>query len=214
MAHPTADESKARDPRVAARAAAAPDRPMSGSAPGGMEQDLPARARIIAPSLLLPAEVVLLELKPSLWYVVFESLPLASLGAVLVLLGLGVYELPNSVRQWGILLGISIIGLRVTAAFLQWLGRTYVLTDRRILTQYGVLSVAVECLGLEEIENLFVAQAAVQRLLGIGTIFFRCGAANPRPLAWEHLREPQKVRARIALQIDRWKHSLSMSKGA
>ncbi|MBE3070151.1 MAG: PH domain-containing protein [Planctomycetes bacterium] len=188
---------------------AAQDRSMSGSAPEGIEQEMPARARIISPSLLLPAEIVLFEWKPSLWYVVFVSLPVATAGLATLLLAFTVSELPVTVRQWGVVIGVSVVGLRVAAALLQWLGRTYVLTDRRILTQYGVFNVVIECLGLEQIENTFVAQGAGQRILGIGTIFFRCTAGGGMPIAWQHLREPREVHAQVVAQIDRWKRALT-----
>jgi membrane protein YdbS with pleckstrin-like domain len=190
------------------------DRPMSGGpAPGGLEQDLPEQARVIAPSLLQSGEIIVFQLKPSRWYMVFESLWIAAIGLILVLMGLSIHELPASVRSWAIVVGISVIGLRATVAYLQWLGRTYVLTDRRILMQYGVLSAEVECMGLEEIQNTFVAQAAAQRLLGIGSLFFRCRHETHRgSMVWEHIREPKEIHARIILQIDRWKRTLEMMK--
>jgi len=187
----------------------AEDRAMSGL-PGGVHEGL-AAPRIIAPTLLLPAEVVIFELKPSLWYVAFVSLPIAAAGVALVLLAATIYELPESLRHWGAVLGMWIIGLRVALALLEWLGRTYVLTDRRVLKQYGVVNVEVRSLGLEEVANTFVAQAAAQRLLGIGTIFFQSSAAHG-DLAWEHVRRPHKVHARVASQIERWKRSQALAK--
>jgi hypothetical protein len=186
----------------------ATDRPMSGPPPGGLEQGLAVGARIIAPSLLMPAEVVIFELKPSLWYVVFRCLPVAVVGVVAVLLAWTVRELPDSVRHWGVILGSWAIGLRVAAGLLEFYGRTYVLTDRRILHQFGVVSVQVECMGLEEVETSFVAQAAAQRVLGIGTIFFRNTGPRCTTLAWEHLRRPAEVHARVLVQIERWKRAL------
>jgi hypothetical protein len=192
------------------RAAQAPL--MSGPAPGGFEEDLPSRSRVIEPSLLLPAEVIIFELKPSLWHVVFSSLPIAGLGLVLMILSLAVSELPYPARHWGIVIGGWIVGLRVAISFLEWLGRTYVLTDRRVLKQHGILNVRVECLGLEEVENTFVAQAALQRALGIGNIFLRCSDSRKDAHIWEHVRRPKEVHAHIVTQIDRWKRSLSMTK--
>lgn len=190
------------------------DRPMSGGpVPGGLEQDFTERAQVIAPSLLLPGEIIVFQLKPSHWYMVFESLWIAAIGLILALMGLSIHELPPSIRSWAILVGISVIGLRVTVAYLQWLGRTYVLTDRRLLMQYGVLSAEVECMGLEEIQNTFVAQAAAQRLLRIGSIFFRCHhETHRRSMVWGHIREPKEIHGRIVLQIDRWKRTLEMMK--
>jgi len=180
--------------------------------PGGLEESVPARVRIIAPSLLLPAEIVIFEFKPSLWYAVLVSAPIVAVGLCLVILAYTVKELPSALRQWGVVIGVGVIGLRAAVALLQWLGRTYVLTDRRVLTQSGVFDVHVECAGLEEIENTFVAQAAAQRLLGIGTLFFRCGPARHDTMAWEHVRRPRDVHAHVVAQIERWKRSQSMTK--
>jgi len=179
---------------------------LSRSAPEEITDDA-VRSRIISPSLLLPAEVVLFELKPSLWYVVFTSLPIVAGGAALVILALAVEQL-RSVRHLGMVIGMWVVGLRVALALLQWLGRTYVLTDRRILVQSGVFDVKVEALGLERIETTFVAQAVVQRLLGIGTIFCRTGHTGRGGLSWDHVRRPKEVHAHIVAQIDRWKHTL------
>jgi hypothetical protein len=191
-----------------------PDQAMSGgSAPGGIEQDFPDRARVIAPSLLLPAEIIVFQLKPSRWYMVFESLPIVGIGLILVLMGMSIHELPASLRSWFVVVGMSVVGLRVTLAYIQWLSRTYVLTDRRVLTQHGVFSVEVECMGLEEIGNTFVAQAAAQKILGIGTVFFRGQhAAGRSTMLWEHIHNPKEVHARVVAQIDRWTHSLDMTK--
>ena len=211
-AQPLAEQQRVRrttaDP---ARLAGDDERPFSGSAPDEVG-DGAARARIISPSLLLPAEIVIFELKPSHWYVVFASLPMVAVGLTLIVLACVIDEL-RAVRQPGLIVGIWIIGLRIALALLQWLGRTYVLTDRRILTQSGVLDVVVESMGLEEIENTFVAQAVAQRVLGIGTIFFRSDGAGRASLAWEHIRSPKKVHAHIVVQIDRWKNSLNGTKG-
>ncbi|HUU93813.1 MAG TPA: PH domain-containing protein [Phycisphaerae bacterium] len=191
-------------------AAADPPR-MSGSAPDEL-QDEAARTRIISPSLLLPAEIVILELKPSRWLAVFASLPVAAIGLTLIVLVCAI-DLPQRVREVGFIIGVWIIGLRLALALLQCLGRTYVLTDRRILVQSGVFNVVVEAMGLEEIENTFVAQAVGQRVVGIGTIFFRSDGAGRASLAWEHIRSPKKVHAHVVVQIDRWKNSLNGLKG-
>ena len=190
------------------------DHPMSGPSPGGLEEGMAARSRIIAPSLLLPAEVVIFELKPSLWYVAMTSLPIAAVGVAVVLLALTIEELTPALRHWGLIIGIWVVGVRLAVALLQWLGRTYVLTDRRVLMQYGVFDVRVECMGLEEIENTFVAQASAQRVLSIGTLFFQCGLAPRAGLAWEHISHPKEIHAHVIAQIDRWKRSQNMLKQA
>ncbi len=196
-----------------ARAAVKPaaEQPMSGSAGGGVHDVLPA-PRIIAPTILMPAEVIVFELKPSLWYVVLVSLPVATAGLALLFLCFALTQVPEYWRQWGAVIGVWIVGLRVVAGLLQWLGRTYVLTDRRVLVQSGVVNVQVQSLNLEEIEAAFVAQAWAQKVLGIGTLFFRAVPPQSHTLAWEHIKHPDQVRERVALQIERWKRSLEMAK--
>ena len=208
---PVESERARRETGDSARLAAADPPRMSGSAPDEL-QDEAARTRIISPSLLLPAEIVILELKPSRWLAVFASLQVAAIGLTLMVLVCAIDQL-QSVREPGVIVGVWIIGLRLALALLQCLGRTYVLTDRRILIQSGVFNVVVEAMGLEEIENTFVAQAVAQRVLGIGTIFFRSDGAGRASLAWEHIRSPKKVHAHVVVQIDRWKNSLSGLKG-
>ena len=187
--------------------------PMSGSAPDRADGEAGVRSRIISPSLLLPAEAVVFELKPSLWYVVIVSLPIAAAGVALVLLACFMEELAYVWRHSALVLGIWIVGVRVAVGFLEWLGRTYVLTDRRILKQHGVLNVRVECAGLEEIQTTFVAQAAFQRAVGIGTVFFRCAAGATDAQAWEHVRRPKDVHAHIIAQIERWKRARANRQG-
>jgi hypothetical protein len=111
----------------------------------------------------------------------------------------------------GVVLGGSVAGLRVAVALMEWLGRTYVLTDRRVIKQFGVIDVQVQSMNLEDVANVFVAQAAAQKSLGIGTLFFR-PTGSAVPLAWEHIRQPLAVHARVAAQIDRWKRTLEMTK--
>jgi len=192
--------------------AAAPA-PLSGSAPEGLNESLPARSRIISPSLLLPAEAVVFELKPSLWYVLIVSLPIAAAGVALVLLACLVEEVAYVWRHWALVIGIWAVGLRIAVGFLQWLACTYVLTDRRILKQCGVVNVSVRCVALEEIENTFVAQAAFQRAVGIGTIFFRCVGRDREAQSWEHVRRPKEIHAHIVAQIEQWKQTRSMTEG-
>jgi hypothetical protein len=212
VAKPLAEQERVRHKMGdQARLAAADRHRLSGSAPDEIQEDA-ARARIISPSLLLPAEIVILELKPSRWLAVFASLPMAAVGLTLIALVCAIDQL-QSIRQLGVIIGVWIIGLRVALALLQCLGRTYVLTDRRILIQSGVFNVVVEAMGLEEIENTFVAQAVGQRVVGIGTIFFRSSGPGRASLAWEHVRGAKKVHARVVVQIDRWKNSLAGRKG-
>ncbi len=182
---------------------------------GNLEEDLPLPARILSPSLLLPGEAVLFELKPSLWYAFFVSLAVAAPGALVMVLAYSIDVLPETVRHWGAVLGVWGVGLGSALGLLVWLGRTYVLTDRRVLKQKGLLNVQVEWLGLEHVEATFVAQSAVTRPLGLGTLIFAPDGHGNRPhrLTWEFVRRPKEVHGHVVAQIDRWKRALDAASG-
>jgi hypothetical protein len=184
---------------------------MSGH--GGGVQEVITVPRIIAPTVLASGEVVIFELKPSRWYVVLVSLPIGLAGMALLLLSFApLAQVPEYWRQVGAVIGIWILGLRILVGLMQWLGRTYVLTDRRVIVQSGVVDVQVQSLNLEDIEAAFVAQAWAQKNLGIGTLFFRTTGPQLGTLAWEHIHQPGAVRERVVLQIERWKRAMEMSK--
>jgi len=161
--------------------------------------------------VLLPAEVVIFELKPSLWSVPITSLPVAAIGAAIVTLAFTIRQL-ESTRYLALAVGMWIIGLRVAVALVQWLGRTYVLTDRRALVQSGVVDVTIQAVALEKVANTFIAQAVIPRLLGIGTIFFRTSPSDGQSLAWEHVQRPKEVHGHVVMQIERWKQTLDRTK--
>jgi hypothetical protein len=187
------------------------ERPMSG--PGGGVHDVITAPRIITPTVLASGEVVIFELKPSRWYVVLVSLPIGVAGLALLMLSFTpLAQVPEYWRQVGAVIGIWVLGLRILVGLMQWLGRTYVLTDRRVIVQSGVVDVQVQSQNLENIEAAFVAQAWAQKVLGIGTLFFRAAAPQNSTLAWEHIRKPDAVRERVILQIDRWKRAMELSK--
>jgi len=173
-------------------------------------EELPVRVRFISPSLLMSGEVVILEIKPSLWSVVFTSAPLVLLGLAMVLVACVVGDVPSQVRLWGLRLGMALVGVRLVAGVLQWMGQTYVLTDRRVLSQRGIFSVEVSEAPLNMITRTHVADTLVQRVLGLGTVLFSTDSGHPVPWPWEHVSRPAEVHAQIVQAIDRYGHPRSV----
>src|SRR5687767_11245614 len=114
---------------------------------GGAPTEAIAATTLIPEHLLDGGEIVILAIKPSLWFVVFRSIRwLAAMVFVIVLAGFVHRKLPeiNIILfiQGALLLGATRVGFAV----LQWVSRLYVLTNRRILRLTGILNVDLfEC---------------------------------------------------------------------
>ena len=160
----------------------------------------------LATDLLADGEIVHLRLKPSLWFVLLVSAPVITLGVILILAGnlQIVAEAPMSMR--GILTnaGAWLIGLRLVWALLQWFGRIYILTDRRVIRQRGVLNIQVFECSLDRLQNTFIRTTLVQRILGIGTIFFATAGTGQIEAMWQHITRPAKVHRQIIEAITRF----------
>ena len=76
---------------------------------------------------------------------------------------------------------------------LEWLCRVYVLTDRRIIRQKGVLTVQLFECRLDKLQNTFIQQTLVQRVLGLGNIYFATAGTGLVEAMWKHVRRPGEV---------------------
>ena len=87
-------------------------------------------------------EIVVLAIKPSMWYLVLVSIRWLAAVAVVILLspslGRALPAFPDSMVMQ---LALGITAVRLIAALLQWSSRLYVLTNRRVMCYRGVLQV-------------------------------------------------------------------------
>lgn len=160
-------------------------------------------------SLLSDGEIVLLELKPSLWFILLVSGPAIVLGVALLLVSnTNVAEnlLTDTWRDGLRHVGLWVIGLRLGWAVLQWMGRCYVLTDRRVLRQRGVLNIQVFECALDRLQNTFIQRTLVQRILGIGNILFATAGTGAVEAMWQHVRDPGDVHRQVTRAITRYRH--------
>jgi len=94
-------------------------------------------------------------------------------GAVGIVIVLIVWALGTD----GLLLWLVIFPLAYSLVYLLanviYLGRVlFVITDRRIITRYGIFSLRYAELNIERIQNITVLQPWYERLLGYGDVFF------------------------------------------
>ena len=163
-------------------------------------------AHVALPARLIGAdEQVILALKPGGFFILLTSLPFVA-GMILLAVAahwltvVSVFSLPD--KSVTALAGLACI-IRVLVAFMQWLGRIYVLTDRRVLRVKGVLRVDVFQCNLTRIQNTSLSLTLTERLLGLGTVFFATAGTGGSEAAWLMITRPAEVHEIVAEYVRR-----------
>ena len=186
------------------------DRVSWAAATGGPQAPLVAAQRLEA---LLPAglvrddEIILLHLRPSLWFV-----PLSSLGALtaiamgallLALLAVRIPWVPwSEIEAYS--LGAAVATARLLWQCLEWWSRIYVLTDRRVIRRSGVLRVAVFEAPLRHIQHTSVFVTLRERLFGLGTIGFATAGSDVFVAFWVMVYQPFAAHRTVVDAIQRY----------
>lgn len=159
---------------------------------GGIDTLLPS-------DLLGDNEVVLFAIKPSLWSVAFVSFRMVAVAACSILavllfgrtIGLGPFS------AWIVEIGCAVIIGRLGFGFLQWLSRSYVLTDKRVIRIRGVFTIDIFQCTLNSIQNTFMVMTLPQRFLGLGNIELTTAGTGRVEAIWRHSKNPLKVHRQL-----------------
>jgi len=180
----------------------------------------PASEQTQAPTSLVPArllqdgEIIILAIKPSNWFVLIGSLPWLGSAAVVAVFAYVVSLWHASAHQeviWSLCAAAVLVGM--VAACWQWLGRTYVLTNRRIIAIRGLLRVQWVAAELTDVEEVTPAAALPERLVGTGSIFCLTGPDRSTAVAWNTISRPGEVHEIILDAIDRAKRASQSPRG-
>ena len=164
--------------------------------------------------LLQDGEIIILAIKPSNWFVLIGSLPVLASAAVVAIVAYVVSLYHASAHgqvMWSLCAAVVLV--RMVAACWQWLGRTYVLTNRRIITIRGLLRVQWVAAELTDIEEVTPAAALPERLVGTGSIFCLTGSDRSAAVAWNTISRPGEVHEIILDAIDRAKRASQSPRG-
>lgn len=169
-----------------------------------------AHGQVLEAADLLPAhlldgdEIVILAIKPSLWFVVFASFRWL-VATILLILAAG--YLARAVPQLDtpmILRGaVALAAARIGVAVLQWVSRLYVLTNRRIMRLTGILNVDLFECPLTKIQNTYLTLAWYERLTGLGTISFATAGTGGIEASWINVNNPLELHERVRSAIHR-----------
>ena len=161
--------------------------------------------RAAALKFLEGGEAIIFAIRPSLWFMPLVSGPLA-LGATFLAVALyfGGPRLSLELPPYALwmLWVIAVMG-RLFFAGIQWMGRLYVLTNRRVITVCGLTRFQVRQCPLAKVRGVETSTGPAEKLLGLGTLSFRVCDGQEGVGPWANLSRPAKVRQEIEQAIRR-----------
>ncbi len=148
---------------------------------------------------LVDGEIVLLLVKPSMWFVATSSVRVACMGLVVCLGLLAAINDPKV--PWNathaVAAGALIVATRMGWAVIDWWGRVYILTDRRVIAVGGVLPQRHDELPLGQAECADAGATGAERMVGVGHVAIRRARRAPIAVLWSGVRQPVACRTEI-----------------
>jgi hypothetical protein len=158
----------------------------------------------IADQILDGGETVLLAIKPSLWFVLFDAARWMFLGGTLLLISaFSSFQVTWVSRQTIGQLGAAIVIVRFGMAFLRWVSRFYILTNRRVMRVRGVFKVDILSCPLLSIRRTEITIGPHEKVTRLGTILFASDEVPCDDFHWFQINKVEEVHERIRRAIDR-----------
>jgi hypothetical protein len=172
--------------------------------------------QLLPSDLIAEDEEVVFAAKPSLWSIAFLSFRTVVVAGAISVLAM----ILGPILHLG-LLSLYIIEfcglaamLRVGFAFLQWVSRSYVLTNRRVIRIRGVFTIDIFQCSLGRLQNTFLILTLPQRFFNLGNIEFTTAGGVGIEAVWRHCRDPLKIHQQLIRAINRAQnHSSATGQG-
>jgi hypothetical protein len=159
---------------------------------------------LLARHVIRDGEVVLLALKPSLWFILLSSLRFTAAVSI-VALGLIASERRYNREWFWVEAAIFLIAGRIMWAVLQWMGRLYVLTDMRVIRLSGVFRLEIFDCALRKVARTQVTVSVKERVCGTGSIEIVPSDEQCATGVWQTVPRPIEVNEMIVSTINRAK---------
>jgi len=159
------------------------------------EQAAAAESAELVPARLLEGgEIVILAVKPSLWHILLSSWPvLVVAGGIIALMHLAGQAIVGGLAQRVVfVICFLAAGGRVVLGAMDWMGRFYVLTNRRVMLIYGILSEQVVQCPHVKISSVTLSASFDERIVGLGSLILRINCP-PQRIDWVHVAGPQRI---------------------
>lgn len=184
---------------------AAPALPVESAAvPAEASNGRTSLATLLSAHVLRDGELVLLILKPSIWYIPLSSLRFATAVLILAIFA----RLTSDQHVIGYIEAtIFLIAGRIVWATLQWMGRLYLLTDLRVVSLTGVFNVEIFDCPLRKIARTRLLYTMRERLVRKASLeIIPADECTPVGL-WQTISKPRKVQREVIAAIRRAKHT-------
>src|SRR5579872_3131154 len=150
---------------------------------------------LLGSHVLRDGELVLLILKPSLWFIAFNSLAFALVSAItataLALIDHRMHD------HFYFEAALFVVTGRVMWSVLQWMGRIYILTDQRVLRISGIFSVEIFDCPLRKVVRARMVSTSREKLVGVGSIeIIPSDEAIPTAI-WQTIAKPKEILERL-----------------
>ncbi len=164
-------------------------------------------AAMLPVGLVQDDEIIILQVRPSVLFVLLSSVgSLAAIAVVTLTAALLTIRLPwiplTELQVYT--LGVVVASARLLWQCLDWWGRVYVLTDRRVLCRAGVLRATVFEAPLRNIQHTSVFQPLRERLLGLGSIGFSTAGSHVFDAFWVTIRQPIAMHRIVVETLQRY----------
>lgn len=159
-------------------------------------------AALLTRHILRDGEVVLLILKPSLWFIIMAAMRFSAV----VLIGVIAAKLwAEHLALRAAEFGAFLIVARIMWAVLQWMGRLYVLTDLRVLRLQGIFTVDIFDCPLRKVGETRLYRSFRERLLRLGSVEIVPLDEGTPPGEWRTIKRPVEVLETIQATVRRAK---------
>lgn len=155
-----------------------------------------AATSAVARERLEDGEIVILAVRPSGWFVVLMSWPLLAGVAAVAAISLVARTWPgyDVNGRMVTLVCVAVGALRITVACLQWQGRLYILTDRRVMRIRGVFREDCYQCPLRNIREVHLSSTLPDRVVAVANLIFHRTDTKAVPDAdWLCLANPREV---------------------
>ena len=161
-------------------------------------------AYLVPADLLGDGEIIILAIKPSGWFVLLASLPVLVSALVVALIAyiMSIYR-SETPAETIICLCAAVALVRVLGACWQWLGRTYVLTNRRIVTVRGLVRVRTSSAALTDVRQALLTEAIGERLFGTGSICCLTASESIPAVVWNTVDKPDMMHEIVLEAVNR-----------
>lgn len=95
---------------------------------------------------------------------------------------------------WGVLV---LVVLRLIFAAVDRIVRVHRLTNRRMVSRFGILSTVRSEMMLERVQHLVVVRTLVERIFGIGSVGVSSAGTGNVEIVWRGVEKPERVREMI-----------------